>query len=221
MMIVSRAVAVVCIGLVTACASTADPNAPDETTKTSKSAIDPNDNWISIQFYNACPFPVQVGQMGAGDFMHLDPWQSGERSVGGDWERHEGLAYYAYHEGNNPGVENMTLAEFGFNTAWYNLDFYDVSNVNAFNMPMDIRPIGAGCDAARCAVDLLPGCPDGNRIWNQGWTISCTKWGDRDNPNNPAAIEFHNACPGAYSWSKDDGATRGCDAQDYIVTLCP
>ncbi|RYG64581.1 hypothetical protein EON77_19555, partial [bacterium] len=149
-----------------------------------------------------------------------------EKYVGKDNQAHHAIAFYAYHQGMFPGHGNMTLAEFTFNPDPRNngLDFYDVSNVDAFNMPMEIRPEnawGGSCEWATCYADLLPGCR-GKRIWKDGWTIACTKDGDKDNPNNPLAVDSRNACPNAYSWSKDDArGTKGCQAQDYVVTLCP
>jgi hypothetical protein len=37
-------------------------------------------------------------------------------------------------------------------------DYYDVSLVDGFNIPMSVVPT-AGCHEASCTVDLNPGCP--------------------------------------------------------------
>ncbi|RYZ59587.1 MAG: hypothetical protein EOP07_03490 [Proteobacteria bacterium] len=178
------------------------------------------DGQITLEFYNHCPFPIRVGQMGAGDFAYLNPYEGTERWIGGDDAPHLALAYYGYKHDSHPGFGNMSLAEFSFNTSFQWLDFYNISLVDGFNLPIDISAVGAACEPASCNADLLPGCPDSQRIWQNGWTIACSKFGDRDTPWNPAAQHFANACPGAYSWSKDDSKVRGCNAQDYRVTFC-
>lgn len=184
-------------------------------------ASNPNDGYVSVEFYNHCPFPIRVGQMGQGDFAYIDPYQTSERGIGSEGGQHLAIAYYGYKHDAFPGFGNMSLAEFSFNTDFNWLDFYNISLVDGYNLPIDISGTTGACESARCGVDLNPGCPDGNRIVQNGWTVACSKFGDRDTPFNPAAQFFANACPGAYSWSKDDSKVKGCAGQDYRVTFCP
>ncbi len=184
-------------------------------------ALNPNDGYVQVEFYNHCPFPIRVGQMGHGDFAYINPYQAHERGIGPENQQHLAIAYYGYKHDAHPGFGNMTLAEISFNTNHYWLDYYNISLVDGYNLPVEIAGAYGGCDVATCNRDLNPGCPDGNRIWQNGWTIACTKWNDKDNPNNPAARFFDQACPGAYSWSKDDSKVRACQGQDYRITFCP
>ncbi|PPQ65533.1 hypothetical protein CVT26_000490 [Gymnopilus dilepis] len=55
------------------------------------------------------------------------------------------------------GVPPATLAEFTL-SAGGNTDFYDVSLVDGFNLPLRIDN-NMGCTAPECAVDLNPNCP--------------------------------------------------------------
>ncbi len=175
---------------------------------------------VEIDFYNHCPFPVRVGQNGVGEIQYLEPYQAREHWIGNDAGQHLALAYYAYKADAFPGFGHMSLAEFSFNTDWHRLDFYNVSLVDGYNLPIDIAPIGTACNATGCNVDLNPGCPESQRIYKDGWVIACSKFGDRDTPWNPAAQYFANACSDVYSWSKDDSKVEGCDGQDYVVTFC-
>lgn len=192
----------------------------DEATSTLLSS--PTDNVVAVRFQNNCDVKVKIGRMGSGDFASLSPGNAYERRIGSDSLTHPSYAFYAYRINEHPGFGNMSLAEFTFNPNGSKQDFYDVSYVDAFNIPMTIRPANNGsCPTAGCKAKLNLNCPAGNRIHKDGKVIACSKFGDRDTPNNPAAAHFERHCPEAYSWSKDDWATKGCFAQDYIVTLCP
>lgn len=65
------------------------------------------------------------------------------------------------------GAPPATLAEFTLDSPF---DFYDVSLVDGYNMPMSITPHGGSgsssnsCKAVRCVSDLNRGCPDGLQV---------------------------------------------------------
>jgi hypothetical protein len=43
--------------------------------------------------------------------------------------------------GEDPGGEHHTLAEFTFNTDFNDFDWYNISHVDAFNLPMQVAPL--------------------------------------------------------------------------------
>ncbi|KAK7683688.1 hypothetical protein QCA50_013064 [Cerrena zonata] len=146
------------------------------------------------------------------------------------------------------GVPPVTLAEFTFQGSG-NKDFYDVSLVDGYNLPMRIDN-NKGCHVADCPVDLNPNCPsqlkgpfDGN-----GTPVGCKSACLVDpNPGNsanccsgshntaatcpPSGVQFYsyfkNNCPNAYAYAFDEGSGTAlwtCDsgrAADYTVTFCP
>jgi hypothetical protein len=130
------------------------------------------------------------------------------------------------------GTPNVTLAEFTLGGGTSS-DFYDVSFVDAFNLPITVAPIGGTtsssdgyqCTTAGCTVNLNPNCPaalqdvdsSGNIIACQS---ACSEFGTAQycctgaygSPStcNPAtwpvdyAAYFKQSCPGAYSYAYDD-----------------
>ena len=54
------------------------------------------------------------------------------------------------------GAPPTTLAEFSLNQP-NNLDFYDISVIDGFNVPMQFSPTSSGCKSLRCSADK---CPD-------------------------------------------------------------
>ncbi|XP_019422884.1 PREDICTED: thaumatin-like protein 1b [Lupinus angustifolius] len=137
-----------------------------------------------------------------------------------------------------------TLAEFTLNGAG-GLDFFDVSLVDGYNLPMMVEPqggTGAGnCTATGCAVDLNAGCPPELRVVNGGngdesvaCKSACEAFGDPQyccsgayaTPDTckPSSYSqfFKSACPRAYSYAYDDGtSTFTCSSADYLITFCP
>ncbi|TFK19626.1 thaumatin-like protein [Coprinopsis marcescibilis] len=148
----------------------------------------------------------------------------------------------------NPGVPPATLAEFTLSGA-NNLDFYDVSLVDGYNLPIRINN-NKGCPITDCPVDLGPNCPEplkgpfdsvgfpvgcksaciANLDGNPGNSRNCCS-GQFNTPQTcPASgVQFYsyfkNACPKAYAYAYDDSSsTFTCNAglrADYTVTFCP
>jgi len=186
----------------------------------STTLISHTDGLAQIEFVNRCDHDVVFGRMGAGDFGTIKRGATAVRTLGPDNQQYLALAYYGYKPGAHPGFGNMTLAEFTFNT-FHKIDFFDISLVDAYNIGMRINNRGNTCREAICGGDILETCPAAQKIMKDGKVISCSKKGDRDNPNNPSARHFEKRCGNVYSWSGDNEATIGCDAQDYTVTFCP
>lgn len=131
------------------------------------------------------------------------------------------------------GVPPATLAEFTLGGATGN-DFYDVSFVDGFNLPMTVTPVGGAqptpgnhyfCGVAGCGVDLNPNCPSVlQEVDSSGRIVACkSACGEFNtdqfccrgafatpatcNPNNwpvDYAKYFKSNCPDAYSYAYDD-----------------
>ncbi|XP_072988454.1 thaumatin-like protein 1b [Typha latifolia] len=141
--------------------------------------------------------------------------------------------------GNSGGVPPTNLAEFTLQGDG-GKDFYDVSNVDGFNVPLSIAPQGvAGCHGAACPTNINGICPqelqykapDGSVV---GCKSACLAFGSEQycctgafadpnvcKPTNYSQI-FKNACPQAYSYAYDDAtSTFTCTGANYLITYCP
>ncbi|CAL4969580.1 unnamed protein product [Urochloa decumbens] len=133
-----------------------------------------------------------------------------------------------------------TLAEFTLDGSG-GMDFYDVSLVDGYNLPVLVAPqgeaAGGNCAPTGCMVDLNGACPADLRV-NGG--VACKSaceafgsaqyccFGEYGNPSTckPSAYSqfFKNACPRAYSYAFDDAtSTFTCAGGDttYTITFCP
>ncbi|KAK4351053.1 hypothetical protein RND71_030366 [Anisodus tanguticus] len=122
-------------------------------------------------------------------------------------------------------------------------DFYDVSIVDGYNLPMVATPQGVngGCNATGCVSNLNMGCPKELQVVGgegQGNVVACKSAceafgldqyccaGEFANPTTcrPSFYSsiFKRACPRAYSYAYDDGtSTFTCKASDYAIIFCP
>ncbi|KAI0646514.1 Osmotin thaumatin-like protein [Trametes meyenii] len=145
------------------------------------------------------------------------------------------------------GVPPATLAEFTLSDA-NNLDNYDVSLVDGFNIPMRVSN-NKGCPVADCPADLNPSCPGPIKgpFEPRGSAVGCKSacaaglGGAVNNPNcctgthnTPATcpssgVQFYSyfkgKCPNAYAYAFDDrSALKTCNSRlqaDYTITFCP
>ncbi|KAB1199451.1 Thaumatin-like protein 1 [Morella rubra] len=136
-----------------------------------------------------------------------------------------------------------TLAEFTLNGAG-GLDFYDVSLVDGYNLPMTVVPhggTGGNCTTTGCVPDLNRACPTQLKVMSGGdgsesvaCKSACEAFGDPQyccsgayaTPDTckPSSYSefFKTACPRAYSYAYDDGtSTFTCASADYVITFCP
>lgn len=133
------------------------------------------------------------------------------------------------------GETPATLAEFTLAT----LNFYDVSLVDGFNVPLVVTPInGQGnCSAAGCDGDMRETCPTELSVKQKGKVIGCRSACDvfdtdeyccRGLYGNPSTCQptyysnkFKEACPTAYSYAYDDPSSIfTCSGTDYVITFC-
>ncbi|XP_021759811.1 thaumatin-like protein 1b [Chenopodium quinoa] len=129
-----------------------------------------------------------------------------------------------------------TLAEFTLNGSG-GQDFYDVSLVDGYNLPMIVESNGGsgGCQTTGCLVDLNKRCPSELMAEGGGACKSaCEAFGtpeyccsgefgtpDKCKPSMYSEA-FKSACPRAYSYAYDDAtSTFTCSGGDYTITFCP
>ncbi|KAH0876127.1 hypothetical protein HID58_073489, partial [Brassica napus] len=133
------------------------------------------------------------------------------------------------------GKQPASLAEFTLSS----VDFYDVSLVDGFNLPMTVNPVnGTGnCTVAGCVADLTLRCPAELAVKSKGRVISCRSACDvfdtdeyccRGVYGNPSTCRpthyskiFKKACPTAYSYAYDDPTSIfTCSGSDYVISFC-
>ena len=138
------------------------------------------------------------------------------------------------------GALPATLAEFalsGFN----GLDFYDVSLVNGFNLPLLVVPSGQNCSSTGCIGDVIGSCPtelevttgtEGKRVGCKSacdalrLSIYCCD-GTSSSPDKckPSLYSnfYKNLCPQSYTYAYDDdtNTTYTCPSTDYQIIFCP
>ncbi|XP_051131487.1 thaumatin-like protein 1 [Andrographis paniculata] len=128
-----------------------------------------------------------------------------------------------------------TLAEITLGVG--GLDFYDVSLVDGYNLPMIVEATGGSgmCASTGCVTDLNRACPSDLRAaGGSACNSACEAFGKPEyccsGPyNSPAACRpsfysqiFKSACPRSYSYAYDDPtSTFTCSGADYTVTFCP
>ncbi|CAE6505793.1 unnamed protein product [Rhizoctonia solani] len=101
-------------------------------------------------------------------------------------------------------------------------DYYDISIIQGFNLPVQVVPSAMGCGIAECAVDLNANCPDPlrgpfapntNNTVPIGCKSACTANLD-GNPGNSAAC-----CTGQFA-AQGACPTSGVPFYDYFKQAC-
>ncbi|EOX97716.1 hypothetical protein QUC31_015557 [Theobroma cacao] len=129
----------------------------------------------------------------------------------------------------------VTLAEFTLGTGGQ--DFYDVSLVDGYNLPMIVEGSGGSglCASTGCTTDLNRQCPSELRVGDgDACKSACEAFGSPEYCcsgaySTPATCKpsvysemFKAACPRSYSYAYDDAtSTFTCTGADYTVTFCP
>jgi len=134
-----------------------------------------------------------------------------------------------------PGSPPATSADFTLGEP----DFYDVSVVDGFNLPIVVKPVnGSGnCSTAGCDGDLRQNCPSELATKENGKVIACKsacgafntdEYCCRGTYGNPATCLasnysriFKQVCPVAYSFALDDPTSLiTCSKADFVVVFC-
>lgn len=139
------------------------------------------------------------------------------------------------------GTPPSTLAEFTL-AGSMNKDFYDISLVDGFNLPLSVVPQGGNneCSATSCAANLNTQCPETLAVKDSNGSIigcksaclafnqpqyCCT--GEYKTPQTCPPTDqsryFKSKCPQAYSYAYDDPtSTFTCPTGvNYLITFCP
>ncbi|XP_075634555.1 protein P21-like [Castanea sativa] len=126
------------------------------------------------------------------------------------------------------GSAPCTLAEFGL-SRFGNLDFYDISLVDGFNIPMVLNSTSPNCSGIDCTGDLIGNCPTELKAPG-GCYNPCTVFKTKEyccTGVNCKATNYSmflkGGCPGAYSFPMDDAtSTYTCPSgSNYNVVFCP
>ncbi|XP_004149961.1 pathogenesis-related thaumatin-like protein 3.5 [Cucumis sativus] len=134
-----------------------------------------------------------------------------------------------------PGSRPATLADFTLGS----IDYYDVSVVDGFNLPIAIQPSGGkgNCSSGGCDGDLRDNCPPELAVKDDGKVVACRSacdvfhtgeyccTGQFDNPMTCLPTNysrsFKQVCPAAYSFGYDDPTSiLTCSSADYVVAFC-
>ncbi|KAK6926119.1 LOW QUALITY PROTEIN: Thaumatin family, partial [Dillenia turbinata] len=121
-------------------------------------------------------------------------------------------------------------------------DFYDVSIVDGYNLPLIVAPRGqcGVCNVTGCSSDINMACPKELQVVDadreDGGVVACKSAceafgldqyccsGEFANPTTcqPSySTIFKRACPRAYSYAFDDGSsTFTCKGFDYAIVFC-
>ncbi|CAG9807634.1 unnamed protein product [Chironomus riparius] len=203
---------------------------------------------------NNCPFTVWPGLLGnpgketplRGGFQ-LNKYESKTFHVGRGWGGRiwprrdcDGNGHCVSGDCGNKiecngagGVPPASLAEFTLD-GWGDQDYYDVSLVDGYNLPIKINLIPGtyrktnngkyDCTPAGCYRDLNEICPNELAVKQNGWTVACKsacaafntdEYCCRGAHNTPQTCKSSNwphnypaiykqACPEAYSYAYDD-----------------
>ncbi|KAL3354070.1 hypothetical protein AABB24_018629 [Solanum stoloniferum] len=119
------------------------------------------------------------------------------------------------------GKSPNTLAEYALNQ-FSNLDFWDISLIEGFNIPMTFAPTnpsGGKCHAVQCTANINGECPNQLKVPG-GCNNPCTI--GQCGPNDLSRF-FKQRCPDAYSYPQDDPTSLfACpsDSTNYRVVFC-
>lgn len=179
------------------------------------------DGKSTLVFINHCTSPLTfAGSRIMGG--ELAPGEHACRDVGSATEAIDAIRYWGYI-GADPGGEKYTLAELTLNTDFNDFDWYNISHVDASNLPMSITAVDMPkCRVLSCPESLLADCPPEGQFKDaSGKVVSCVS-PDRNNKNSVVAKYFEAKCKDAYSWSGDDAdSVVACAGEDYDVEFCP
>ncbi|KAK8989624.1 hypothetical protein V6N11_064042 [Hibiscus sabdariffa] len=173
-------------------------------------------NAATFNIRNNCPYTVWAAAV---------PGGGRQLGRGGTWNLNVNVGTTGAPYGAPPN----TLAEFALNQ-YNNLDFFDISLVDGFNVPMEFSPTSGSCSRGiRCVADIIGQCPNELKAPG-GCNNPCTVYKTDQyccNSGSCSATDFSRffkkRCPDAYSYPKDDQtSTFTCPGgTNYRVVFCP
>ncbi|KAL8064252.1 hypothetical protein ABFX02_01G078300 [Erythranthe guttata] len=127
------------------------------------------------------------------------------------------------------GSPPHTLAEYGLNSFNHH-DYYDVSVMEGFNVPIEFTPTNNGCTRpVRCAGDITGQCPTQLKTpggcHNPCTVFKTTQYCCHSGPCHPTDLSrfFKTRCKDAFTFPEDEPtSTFLCPpATSYRVVFCP
>ncbi|KAI8137804.1 thaumatin [Fennellomyces sp. T-0311] len=231
--------------------ATGSANATSSSGNSTSSDSGNSGNGARIVIKNQCDYDLDIGKLDNGqsssESSQVSKGSEKTYPVDGKWQ---GRFWGRESGGDNPiagAADPASLAEFTLKGHGGN-DYYDVSFVDGYNIPIRIDPInpskGGGADNGEqyhCgspACQDVPKCPDDLKVMKDGKEIgcqsACSKFGteeyccsgSKDTPDkcpaNEYSKEIKNSCPDVYTYAYDDKtSTFMCQSEGYTVTFCP
>ncbi|GFQ01335.1 thaumatin-like protein [Phtheirospermum japonicum] len=127
------------------------------------------------------------------------------------------------------GAPPHTVAEYGLNSFGHK-DYYDISVMEGFNVPMEFTPTTNGCTRpVRCAADITGECPSELRVaggcHNPCTVHKTTQYCCHSGRCRPTELSrfFKRRCRDAFTYPEDDPtSTFTCPpGTSYRVVFCP
>ncbi|XP_010435956.1 PREDICTED: thaumatin-like protein [Camelina sativa] len=139
------------------------------------------------------------------------------------------------------GKPPATLIQIAVQADKFKPNFYDVSLVDGYNLPVAVnsKPISSKCAISGCHKDLKTTCPEELQVLNEEGRIVACKSAclafDNDRfccrnaygtpgkcKRNMYSMLFKEACPNYYSYAYDTPPPLvTCSAKEYLITFCP
>ncbi|KFK32379.1 hypothetical protein AALP_AA6G233700 [Arabis alpina] len=144
-------------------------------------------------------------------------------------------------------TQPTTVAEFNL-AADGGLDYYDVSVIDGYNLPLLVTPENQKCRSIGCDIDMNKTCPlelmmNYSISTASNYPIACRTTCQKDQLPNQCCVginveksvppkdckrtiysnTFNEACPGAYSYAYDTNiSTFTCfNSSNFAITFCP
>lgn len=198
---------------------------------------------VTITVQNNCKSAIQVNQLtnGASQQDSADSLGAGSSksyNVADNWGgRFWGRDHCTSGSSDCESGSPASLAEFLLKGSGGN-DFYDVSFVDGYNMPISIKANGGSGKCGNPTCNQLPTCSEQFQVKDSsGKVIGCKSAcaaldtdeaccrGEYNSPDkcksSQTADAVKSACPDVYSYAYDDpSSTFTCAASGYTVTFC-
>ncbi|KAH9317727.1 hypothetical protein KI387_019496 [Taxus chinensis] len=201
----------------------------------------------SFAIENQCPYTVWAAGIPFGGGRELRQGQSWQVDVpagsqGRFWGRtgcsFDGSGRGGCKTGDCGGLLNCkgsggvpsTLFEYALNQ-YQNMDFYDISLVDGFNLRMAVILSNSQCKRIACSSDINSKCPNELRV-DGGCRSACAAFNTQrycctgpyleNCPPTQYSEFFKRECPQAYSYAKDDPtSTFTCPGgSNYKIVFC-
>lgn len=196
---------------------------------------------VTIEFRNECEFPVWTDGTHINNITLLTTGQSWTvpltaGSTGGRFWGRTGCVFgQSCPTGDCQGVQNCTpratMVEYSRNET-DNLDYYDISLVGGFNLPISFIPSNPKCQPIACSSNITADCPEELTVPG-GCMSACTIFnksqycctgdymGNNCRPTNYSSF-FETQCPHAHSYPLGNATgTFNCSAgSNYTLVFC-